>query len=45
MTALLVVARGYGILEQLWREAVGSRNWPLVGEIAKKLTKRDREAG
>jgi hypothetical protein len=33
------------MLEQRLREAVGSRNWPLVGEIAKKLAKRDREAG
>ena len=33
------------ILDQRLREAVGSRNWPLVGEIAKKRTKRDREAG
>jgi hypothetical protein len=46
------VARAFGhehsptaMLEQRLREAVGSRNWPLVGEIAKKLAKRDREAG
>ena len=46
------VARAFGhqhsptaMLEQRLREAVGSRNWPLVGEIAKKLAKQDRQAG
>jgi hypothetical protein len=46
------VARAFGhthsataILEQRLRDATGSRNWPLVGEIAKKLAKQDREAG
>ena len=46
------VARAFGhehsataLLEQRLREAVGSRNWPLVSEIAKKLTKQDRQAG
>ena len=46
------VARAFGhehsataLLEQRLREAVGSRNWQLVGEIAKKLTKQDRQAG
>ncbi len=33
------------ILEQRLRNAIGSRNWPLVGEIAKKLAKQDRQAG
>ena len=34
-------------LEQRLREAVGSSNWPLVGEIAKKLAEfaKDRQAG
>jgi len=27
------------------RDAIGYRNWPLVGEIAKKLAKQDRQAG
>ncbi len=38
------VARAFGhehsataVLEQRLREAIGSRNWPLVGQIAKKL--------
>lgn len=46
------VARAFGhehsataILEQRLREAIGSRNWSLVGEIAKKLAKQDRQAG
>ncbi len=46
------VARAFGhehsataMLDQRLREAVASRSWSLVGEIAKKLTKRDREAG
>ncbi len=33
------------ILEQRLREAITTRNWPLVGEIAKKLAKQDRQAG
>jgi integrase len=32
-------------LETRFWEAVRSRNWPLVGEIAKKLAKQDRKAG
>jgi hypothetical protein len=46
------VARAFGhehsataVLEQRLREAIGSRNWPLVGEIAKKLAGQDRQAG
>jgi hypothetical protein len=46
------VARAFGqehsataILEQRLRDAVGTRNWPLVSEIAKKLAKQDRQAG
>ena len=46
------VARAFGhehsataILEQRLRDAIGSRNWPLVGEVAKKLAKQDRQAG
>jgi hypothetical protein len=46
------VARAFGhehsataILEQRLRGAIGSRNWSLVGEIAKKLAKQDRQAG
>jgi integrase len=46
------VAKAFGhehsataILEQRLRNAIGSRNWPLVGEIAKKLAKQDRQAG
>jgi hypothetical protein len=33
------------ILEQRLRGAIGSPNWPLVGEVAKKLAKHDRQAG
>jgi hypothetical protein len=33
------------VLEQRLREAIGSRNWPLVGQIAKKLAGQDRQAG
>ena len=33
------------LLEQRLRDAIGSRNWPLVGEIAKNLAKQDRQAG
>jgi hypothetical protein len=33
------------ILEQRLRGAIGSRNWPLVVEVAKKLAKQDRQAG
>jgi len=46
------VARAFGhehsataVLEQRLREAIGSRNWPLVGQIAKKLAGQDRQAG
>ena len=46
------VARAFGhehsataILEQRLRGAIGSRSWSLVGEIAKKLAKQDRQAG
>jgi hypothetical protein len=46
------VARAFGhehfataMLEKRLREAVASRNWSLVGEIAKKLAKQDRQAG
>ena len=46
------VARAFGhehsptaVLEQRLREAVGSRNWSLAGEITKKLAKQDRQAG
>ena len=46
------VARAFGhehsataILEQRLRGAIGSRNWPLVVEVAKKLAKQDRQAG
>ena len=46
------VARAFGhehsataILEQRLRDAIGSRNWPLVGQIAKKLAGQDRQAG
>lgn len=46
------VARAFGhehsgtaVLEQRLRKAIGSRNWPLVGQIAKKLAKQDRHAG
>jgi hypothetical protein len=46
------VARAFGhkqsataILEQRLRDAIGSRNWLLVGEIAKQLAKQDRQAG
>jgi hypothetical protein len=46
------VARAFGhehsataILEQRLRDAIGSRNWPLVGEITKKLAKQDRQVG
>jgi integrase len=46
------VARAFGhehsataILEQRLRDAIGARNWPLVGEVAKKLAKQDRQAG
>ena len=33
------------ILEQRLRDAIGSRNWPMAGEITKKLAKQDRQAG
>jgi len=33
------------VLEQRLREAIASRNWALVGEIAKKLAQHDRQAG
>jgi hypothetical protein len=46
------VARAFGhehsataMLEQRLREAVAFRSWSLVGEIAKKLAKQDRQAG
>jgi integrase len=46
------VARAFGhehsataVLEQRLREAIGSRNWRLVGQIAKKLAGQDRQAG
>ena len=46
------VARAFGhehsataVLEQRLREAIGSRNWQLVGQIAKKLAGQDRQAG
>lgn len=46
------VARAFGhehsaaaILEQRLRDAIGTRNWPLLGEIAKKLAKQDLHAG
>jgi hypothetical protein len=46
------VARAFGhehsataILEQRLRDAIGTRNWPLVVEIAKKLAKQERHAG
>jgi hypothetical protein len=46
------VARAFGhehsataLLEQRLREAITAQNWPLVGEIAKKLAKQDRQAG
>jgi hypothetical protein len=32
-------------LEQRMQEAIRSRNWPLVGELAKKLAQQDRQAG
>ena len=46
------VARAFGHvpiattgLEQRMQEATRSRNWPLVGELAKKLAQQDRQAG
>jgi hypothetical protein len=46
------VARAFGYLpaattglEQRMQEATRSRNWPLVGELAKKLAQQDRQAG
>ena len=46
------VARAFGhehsataLLEQRLRDAIASRNWPLVAEIAKKLAEQDRQAG
>jgi hypothetical protein len=46
------VARAFGhehsataVLEQGLRDAIGSRHWPLVGQIAKKLAGQDRQAG
>ena len=46
------VARAFGhehsataVLEQRLRQAISSRNWPLVGQIAKKLAGQDRQAG
>jgi hypothetical protein len=46
------VARAFGhvpsataLLETGFWEAARSRNWPLVGEFAKKLAKQDRQAG
>lgn len=46
------VARAFGhehsataLLEQRLREAITAQNWPLVGEIAKKIAKQDRQAG
>jgi hypothetical protein len=33
------------LLEPRLRDAIGSRNWPLVGEVAKKLAKQDRQSG
>ena len=32
-------------LEQRMQEATRARNWPLVGELAKKLAQQDRQAG
>ncbi len=50
MTAEVASAFGHehsatALLEQRLRDAIGSRKWPLVGEIAKKLAKQDRQAG
>ena len=46
------VARAFGHvptatagLEQRMQEAIRSRNWPLVGQLAKKLAEQDRQAG
>ena len=46
------VARAFGhehsataMLEQRLRDAVGSRSWLVVSEVAKKLAKQDRHAG
>jgi len=50
-TKLGAASRAFGhkhsatvVLEQRLREAIGARIWPLVGEIAKKLAKQDRQA-
>ena len=46
------VARAFGhehsataMLEQRLRDAIGSRSWLVVSEVAKKLAKQDRHAG